>query len=672
VITLALLAAMAAGCTTSGPSAGRGDPVTPHPDGGRSAVALGRAITAGLVRTDDCGQLLSALKRRAQRAVTPYGLSGIWGGGYLTKGSFSGARLQDRAAIPTPLTAHTNSLASAGLPGGSSDHSTTNNQEAGVDEPDLAKTDGRVLAVLRHGPHGMELRLIDVSSGEPSLAGRLRLDGLSDAQLFLDGDKVVVVGSHGPWYGGDVIYARSPGLVGGPWGPPPGSVRVVVVDISDLSAPTVQRRLHVPGMLVDARLEAGRVVTVTQASPRLRFHHPHHSGREARRDALRANRGVIERSTLADWLPLVRTDSGQTWDSDCASVYRSERSDGFGAVSVTSIDPSATVPGHQVTVLTDASTVYASTDTVYIATTAEPDRTMQESRKPGEVRTRLHAFDVTDPDHPTYLASGSVRGSLLDNYSLSENDGYLRVVTTVGTASPAPGEGLAHGRLANNRVVVLRPEAGRLMHVGHVGDFGRGERIYSVRFLGDLGYVVTFRQIDPLFVLDLSDPAAPALRGELKMPGYSSYLHPLGGDLVFGLGAAVDSHLAPQGVQTSVFDVSDPDAPKLQDKLVFPHGWSAAADDPHAFLWWPDTRIVVLPLAESSRTEKLPGDIVLRVSDDGSLQELGRVTQPSSSRWGDGIERALVIGGLLYTVSQNGVLVSDLHSLASESWLRFR
>jgi uncharacterized secreted protein with C-terminal beta-propeller domain len=666
VPTLAVAVAMAAGCTTA-PASRPGPDVKPTRPAveGRHVSMLGRAVPHGLVRTEDCVRLLATLKAEALREVTAYGLPGSWGGRVVGDSITQFSSLARGPAIPMPVAAAPAGAKVAHAPAeDAAGYSSTNNQEAGVDEPDLAKTDGRILALLREGPSGTVLHLVDVSTPTPSFAGRLQLEGIHGGQLFLTPGRVVVLGSR--LWGGGLVRSWA--------GPQQSKTRVVVVDISDPTAPTVERRLTVPGALVDARLAGGRVVTVTQSTPLLHFGYPRRHGHEARRDARLRNRQVIERSTLDDWVPSTRTGRAGRWPVDCGSVYRPRDASGLGSATVTSVDPASDAEGRQVTVLADAGVVYASTDALYLATNQWSDRGLLRRGETGELRTYLHGFDLTRPDRPTYLGSGSVRGSLVDKYALSEYDGYLRVATTVGTAEPAPGEGVKSGWLSNNRVVVLHPEDGRLVHVGHVGDFGRGERIYSVRFLGPLGYVVTFRQIDPLFVLDLSEPTAPVVRGELQMPGYSSYLHPLGDDLLFGLGQDVDSHLAQRGVQTSVFDVSDLASPRLVDKASFPRTWTAAEEDPHQFLWWPAERLVVLPVSGSAYTPESDfADVVLHVSTGGSLDEVGRVHHPAAGdAWGRQIERALVIGDVLYTVSRNGVLASDLDSLASRTWLPFR
>ena len=120
----------------------------------------------------------------------------------------------------------------------------------------------------------------------------------------------------------------------------------------------------------------------------------------------------------------------------------------------------------------------------------------------------------------------------------------------------------AQQRDSESAVTVLREQGGRLAQIGQVGGLGRGERIYAARFLGDVGYLVTFRQVDPLYTIDLSNPAAPKVAGELKITGYSAYLHPIGEDLLLGVGQEASEQGRRLGAQVSLFDVSDPASPK--------------------------------------------------------------------------------------------------------------
>lgn len=161
-------------------------------------------------------------------------------------------------------------------------------------------------------------------------------------------------------------------------------------------------------------------------------------------------------------------------------------------------------------------------------------------------------------------ASGKVPGRVLNQFSLDEYDNHLRIATTVGRFSEA-----------TNDLYVLNEELGI---VGSVKDYGEEERIYAVRFIGDTGYIVTFRETDPFFVMDLSDPQNPQIKGELKIPGYSSYLHPIDDDRILGFGKE------DQDVKISLFDVSNPSDPQELDKYTLDEHWSNVLQTHHAFL----------------------------------------------------------------------------------------
>ena len=168
------------------------------------------------------------------------------------------------------------------------------------------------------------------------------------------------------------------------------------------------------------------------------------------------------------------------------------------------------------------------------------------------------------------------------------------------------------------------------MPLGRVGGLGKGERVYAVRFIGDIGYVVTFRQVDPLYMLDLTAPSRPAVRGELKIRGYSAYLHPLGGGLLLGVGQDATDEGRVVGAQASLFDVSDLRSLKRLDAFSLGKGWSEAEQDHHAFLWWPRSRLAVLPLQAYGDTPFV-GALGLRIRPAGAIAEAGRVAHPGPS-----------------------------------------
>ena len=294
-----------------------------------------------------------------------------------------------------------------------------------------------------------------------------------------------------------------------------------------------------------------------------------------------------------------------------------------------------------------------------------------------EVSTSIYGFDITNPATPRYLGSGQVPGTLIGQYAMSEDDGYLRVATTVGEPTPAPADGgQAPAELSDNMVSVLQPANGALVTVGALQGLGQGEKIYAVLFQGDLGYVVTFNQLDPLYVVDLSHPDHPALAGQVSLSGYSSLLQPLGNGLLAGVGQSVGSDLQAQGLQLEVFDVSDPGQPTLVSRQALGDGASSAAEyDPHALLWWPQSDLLVLPVDDYSGTGPSSTAEIWSVNASGTLSRVGTLTQPqpSSSDYGlPEIERAVVVGIDIYTISEQGVMASDMSSLAQLAWLPFQ
>ena len=227
-----------------------------------------------------------------------------------------------------------------------------------------------------------------------------------------------------------------------------------------------------------------------------------------------------------------------------------------------------------------------------------------------------------------YVGSGEVPGYLLNQWSLSEHEGTLRAATT----SMPPWD---ERRQVRERVRTLQERDGRLVQVGSVGGLGRGERIYAVRYIGDTGFVVTFRQVDPLYTLDLSDPAAPRVAGELKVPGYSAYLHPLGDGLLLGVGQDATEEGRRTGVQLSLFDVSNLAKPvRLDQHAVGGNSWTAVEGDHHAFLWWAPERLAVIPAVrydEDYEKTAFAGSLAFRVTRAGGIAR-GRAARAPAVR----------------------------------------
>lgn len=249
------------------------------------------------------------------------------------------------------------------------------------------------------------------------------------------------------------------------------------------------------------------------------------------------------------------------------------------------------------------------------------------SQSTGIIKIALNNLNVT--------GSVEVPGTTLNQFSMDENDGYLRVATTIEGYVPWFGFNFRSGEIESvSEIWVLGTN---LSAVGHVGDLGTTERIYSVRFLGDTGYVVTFREVDPFYVIDLSNPSNPTVKGQLKIPGYSSYLHPIDDNHILGIGR--DS----SNVKVSLFDVSNPANPVEVSKYILKEYWSELLNNHHAFLM--DTKHKVFFLPGSN------GAYVMSYSDNEI--DLKKAISEFNPR------RALYLDDYMYILSQEKVIVLD-------------
>ena len=225
--------------------------------------------------------------------------------------------------------------------------------------------------------------------------------------------------------------------------------------------------------------------------------------------------------------------------------------------------------------------------------------------------------------------------------------------------------------------------------VGKAGGLGAGEQIYAVRFVGPVGYVETFRQTDPLYTIDLSDPAQPSVVGQLSLSGYSAYLYPIDASHLIGVGQSINAYGEAAGTQISLFDVSDPAAPVRLATYDLQFGHSEAEFDPHAFLYWPAARLLVLPVqlpygttpqpmpspgtAETAPTYSPVSEAVVLHVDDHGFSELGTITHPATVGYpaGGQIRRSLIIGSALWTLSDSGLKANDGTTLTPLAWVPF-
>ena len=572
----------------------------------------------------------------------------------------------------------------------------TNDYTAGVDEPDLVKTDGtRVVTVV-----GGVLQVIDAESR--AVTGRLNLAAATGgsaasqpANLLLSGDHALVLTSAGSAPGG--VSPSADGVspsADGVWQPAIGP-QLLLVDLT--GQPHVLSSYSIEGSLADAR-EIGSVVRVViRSQPHLIFPTQPSGATDAQRVA--ANQAVIGSAGIDAWLPHYEQITGASTSTGrvpCTDVSRPATYSGTNLLTVLTFDlASGTLgSGNGVTIVADGDTVYGTSSSLYVASDqrwqiapqlAAAGAAVSSGHPVPQPQTTIYRFDITQPGPPRFAAGGSVPGYLLDQYAMSEWQGCLRIATTTGTSWAIADGAPPDAQTSSSAVYVLTTRGPVMRTVGKVTGLGVGERIYAVRFIGPAGYVVTFRQTDPLYTLDLRDPARPLVRGALALTGYSAYLHPASDVRLIGIGRQADAVGHIGGTQVSLFDVSDPATPTRLSTFALAGAISGAEFDPHAFLYWPSSHLVVVPVQMSgspvpsgfgqSLPGPQPGALVLRINDAG-ITEAGILSQPDPGYAGNPyrsgpIERSLVIGNTLWTVSIAGAMANDLSTLRQLTWIPF-
>jgi len=608
-------------------------------------------------------------------------------------------------ASPSPTTgAPGGGDVSAPAPRGPDDYTETNNQVAGVDEADFVKNDGTRIFVIS----GRKLYVHRSWPAESlSAVGSLALEGWP-REMFLKDNRVVIFSQVALQVqgGGSGADGKPDGMMDvAPCDPFGGcgyyganATKVTVVDVSNLASPRVEDELFIPGSYAHARRTDGAVRLLLNDSFRypqaMRWWPEYSPGlwenegllKEALDGLMEQNEQAIRQQTLKQWLPSgwrkLADGSKVEVGYDCQDFYRSNTPAKLGFVTVASLSLDATAAESTVrrtSLVTDPGEVYASTDSLYLASQHWwwwPEDGQKDY-------TYLHKFDLRDPGTARYVGSGLVEGHLLNQFSMDEHQGVLRVASTISTFKQ--DDDSPWGRQeTTNRLFTFREKGGRLEKVGQTEELAKGERIYSARFLGNKGYVVTFRQVDPLFTFDLSDPEHPRKVGELKVPGFSSYIHPLDENHLITIGVYVPENQTDwrqRALKLSMFDVTDPSDPKETfTRLVgTAYGWSEALYEHKAFNFFPAKGLLAIPFSDY-----IPGSYdywssfrselrVFRVDASTGFTPVGNVSMSDVYQsfnyrnwtwyWTPSVRRSVMADDYVYAITDAGVRVAHVSNL---------
>lgn len=662
---------------------------------------------AALTRVNTCEEVLEAIQADAVAKVDleleffiEHGYSG-WGGPVFLEGdvAFGGPEVNVPTGAPMPAS---DVDGGADSPSGFSD---TNRQVADVDEADIVKVadEGRKLYVIRgNGFYEFD----SWPAAETSKVADLEIDG-GAMEMFVEGDRAVVFSNT---YGPDVEPLDDGDLCGdyGVGVDPDFAasdavyyycgrsfVKITVIDLSG-DAPKAIREIYVDGRYTSSRRHDGIVRTVVQSNMQQPATVPYlrevvydgdvyPESRDAEILLAHAWAGkakeAIAATTLEQWVPVwgERVDGEiQEQPTQCADFFSPAPGlTNYGLTQIVAIDIGDDSSAQITSILGLATEVYANAEAMVLT---QPDWTYLERGANGN-RTAVHRFAVSSEQERTpYQGSGFVEGVVHDQFSIDERDGIIRIATTRTTWPNRDGDPMAPDvwvQRTDNLVSTMKLDGSALEVIGATPPLAEGESIFSARFLGDLGYIVTFRQVDPLFAIDLSDPENPKVLGELKIPGFSDYMHPLGDDHLLTIGRDADE------TALQIFDVSDPTNPILAHKALVGAGYSDANWEHKAFNFYDDKGLLAFPFVsyegEFSSTLEL-WDVSAQSGfnrrgavnhSDLVLDDCGGVPYAVDDffyycGYEPQITRGVFIDEFIYSISYGGVRVHNVGDLTAE------
>lgn len=599
---------------------------------------------------------------------------------------------------------------------GPSAHTDTNTQVAGVQEPDIVKTDGKQTFVLAQN----QLHWVKSWPADQMAAiDQHEIQGWAQ-NLFLDETgRLVVLSSVGLKHNPDGSLAKrmpsnappeEPGGTGHPNPPSPldrcavgRSIRYTKLTVFSAanSRLRVVDEIYVPGTQMAARRVGQSLRLVVQSDLEMpcevvyRRYDSHAPDVEARMTA------AIQAKPLKHWLPAAYRRVGNTLEAlpqTCSDFYRGNHAAELGLLSIVTVKlPAAgdTTPAsvQQTSLLASAQIAYADRTALYVASPMWGYRfhrgrvTSDEQTQTSRNFSFLHKFDISDPARASWVASGTVPGNPINSFALDAYEDKLRVATTVFEYSLQDP-----GLETYNQLNIFETQGQVLRRIGGIDRIAKNETIKSVRFLGPKGYVVTFRNIDPLFTMDLSQPTQPRILGELKVPGFSTYLHPIGENHLLTIGVSVpDGASRSDGLKLSLFDVSDMAHPRETATLSLgpTHGYSEALTEHLAFNYFAERGVLAIPFIDAgSKDGSMPyrNDLRLyRVNLQTGFQHLGNLSMTdvraeSSDNPGNAsggfspfVRRSIMADDFAYAISDGGIRSARITAPSSTlSTVRFQ
>jgi hypothetical protein len=722
-------ALLALGCSGSGSDAPKKEETTPP----ETISQVPPTPVSTLKRAQSCDDLSQAIKGDALRKMNDtidaqiesiklwfdgqFGGGGIVAGGATDgRGGEANAGSASPGAPPPPSGSGSGSGSSS-----ASQYSETNTQVKGVDEADIVKNDGQYIYLL----HGNSFQILTAWPAQAlAAAGKVDIEG-RPSEMFVANGKAVVFSA----VNGASVYQATGLRPRSRYSDPYGGynpacydgyscqlplTKVTVLGIAGTSA-AVERELYFEGTYKSSRRVDANVRVVVQDAaygPAIKTYPEMRRDPQApapgREDYIKAyealrqqNVAAINQTSLADWLPysFEKTPAGITSTlATCGDFFvPTEATTQHGVTQIASFQldkPQA--PAKGVSILGAVDTIYSNADAMILAARAwiSPKKMVErpQGRKAPFVdfmpssATYLHKFDLkTDPTAPAYVGSGVIPGHVLNQFSIDERDGVVRAATTEqrqvrSWVSDDPKVRPFFNAFTVNRVVAVKQQGDVLKMIGDAGDLAPGERVFSARFVGSKGYVVTFRQIDPLFVIDLANPEKLKVLGELKIPGFSEYMHPLDEGHLLTIGRDTENNVR-RGLALQIFDVTKATEPRLMHKYAFDpssYGYSEAEQSHKAFTYFEAKKLLSFPYygygtggAGGFRTsaELFSIDLEKGINKVGAVDHTqlfgANARGYCNGYYSPYVRRSVFMDDVMYSISYAGVIASDTRALSS-------
>lgn len=532
----------------------------------------------------------------------------------------------DRMNLESTATNSADSVKESAKQEQSEDYSKTNTQVEGVDEADIVKTDGNYIYYVSNS------MVYIIKADNLKIVSTIEIDKEKERfypyEIFINDDKLIILGDYTEYEENttkerenivaDYVRINSKSMA-----------KAIVYDISDVAKPMQTREVGIDGHYIESRMIDDNVYFI---STKGMYYYD----------------GIKEDEIL----PLARDTATDEVERKiaCTDIAYFEGSETYSYMLVSGFNINDNKEASVETFFGANDTVYSSQDNLYIAQTKynyDGDYINTKSK------STIYKFNLKNSE-VKLQCKGEIKGNLNNQFSMDEYEGNLRIATTDG-----------YDENASNQLYILDKD---MKEIGKIENMAKGERIYSVRFIGKIGYIVTFEQIDPLFVIDLSNPTNPVVKGQLKIPGYSSYLHPYDETHIIGIGYNTKSNgyggVKNTNMKMSMFDVSDLENPTEMFNISIggDYAYSQVGYNHKCVFYNKDRNLIGFPLSTNDGRNYKDEFAIIKIDLENGFSIYGEIEE-KENKYDRDIRRTIYIGDKLYTLTYGIISSYNINSL---------